>query len=293
MTDARSLTLSQGGKWFGRYGVAACPVCQPERRRDQDALTLAEAPDGRLLAHCKKAGCSFADLAAALGLTSGTYAPPDPLDAAKREAERRAEAVKKARQAVAVWNEAKPICGTIAEAYLRGRGVTCDLPETLRFHPACWHISAQRLPAMVAKVEGCDLPAVHRTYLLPDGSGQAKVDPPKAMLGAVNGGAVRLLDGAGPIMVAEGVETALSLASGLCAGPGAIWAALSTSGLRGLRLPATAGVLTVATDGDQPGQAAGNALAERAAAMGWRVFLLPAPAGFDWNDVLTGKAVAA
>jgi hypothetical protein len=41
MTDARSLTLSLGGRWHGRYGAAPCPVCQRERRPGQNALTLA------------------------------------------------------------------------------------------------------------------------------------------------------------------------------------------------------------------------------------------------------------
>ena len=101
---------------------------------------------------------------------------------------------------------------------------------------------------------GRDLVAVHRTYLRPDGRGKAEVDPPKAMLGAVNGGAVRLAQGPGPLIVAEGIETALSLASGLLHGPATIWAALSTSGIRGLRLPAQLGALVIASDGDEPGR---------------------------------------
>ena len=293
MTDARALTLSLGGKWLARYGTAACPICQPERRRDQDALTLSDAPNGRLLAHCKRAGCSYRDLAAALGLTSDTFTKPDPLESAKSEAERRAEAAKKAAQAEAVWREAVPICATNGEDYLRQRGITCALPDTLRFHGSCWHgATARRLPALVARVEGCDLFAVHRTYLRPDGRGKAEVEPPKAMLGAVIGGAVRLTGGGGPLLVAEGIETALSLASGLWQGPAQVWAALSTSGLRGLRLPAEPGILVIASDGDDPGRAAAHTLAERAHFVGWQVSLMPAPDGGDWNDVLTGKVAS-
>ena len=62
-------------------------------------------------------------------------------------------------------------------------------------------------------------------------------------------------------MVAEGIETALSLASGLLRAPAAVWAALSTSGLRGLRLPVQPGRLTVAADGDAAGREAAAALA--------------------------------
>ena len=289
MTHARTLILGLGGRWRGSYGVAACPICQPERHPSQDALTLRDAPDGRLLVHCKKSNCPFRELAVALGLTSGDFTRPDPADIAKRAAERRAEALRKARQAGVVWREALPIAGTLAEAYLRGRGITCALPDTLRFHPACWHQSARFLPALIASVEGCDLPAAHRTYLCPDGSGKANVEPAKAMLGGVTGGSVRLTQGSGPLVIAEGIETALSLACGLLGGPATIWAALSTSGIRGLRLPALPGLLVIASDGDEPGRAAAYALAERAHFNGWQVSMLPAPDGCDWNDALMMK----
>jgi hypothetical protein len=144
----------------------------------------------------------------------------------------------------------------------------------------------------VALVEGGSNFAVHRTYLRPDGSGKAGIDPAKAMLGATAGGAVRLAQAQGPLVVAEGIETALSLASGLLRGPATVWAALSTSGLRGLILPSTQARLTIAPDGDEPGRNAASALAERAQALGWAVSLLAAPDGRDWNDVLRGKAVA-
>ena len=181
----------------------------------------------------------------------------------------------------------------MAEAYLCGRGIECDLPPTLRFHPACWHgATARRYPALVAMVEGGDDFAVHRTYLRSDGSGKADIDPAKAMLGATAGGAVRLTEAQGRLVVAEGIETALSLASGLLRGPAMVWAALSTSGLRGLALPEIPARLIIAPDGDEPGCNAANALAERAQALGWTVSLLTAPEGRDWNDVLRGKAVA-
>ena len=142
-------------------------------------------------------------------------------------------------------------------------------------------------------VDGADGFAVHRTYLRADGSGKAEVDPPKAMLGAVQGGAVRLSDGPRQLALAEGIETALSLASGLLRGPATVWAALSAPGIRGLRLPPEPGRLTIASDSDDggAGREAAQALAERAHALGWQVSLLPAPEGRDWNDVLCGKGV--
>jgi hypothetical protein len=294
MTDASQLTISLRGRWYGRYGTAPCPICQPDRKCGQNALTLADGVNGQLLLNCKKSGCAFLDVLAATGLRSGEYRAPDPAKLAQREVEKWAAAEKRAAQAQRVWQEAQPIGGTVAETYLRGRGITCELPATLRFHPDCWHgPTARRLPAMVAAVQGAVSPAVHRTWLSADGLGKADIDLPKAMLGAVTGGAVRLADGLGPLVVAEGIETALSLASGLLQTPATVWAALSTSGIRGLHLPAIASRLTIAPDGDKPGREAANALAERAHALGWQVSLLPAPNGRDWNDILTKKGEAA
>ena len=128
-----------------------------------DALTLADGADGRLLAHCKKLGCAFAAILAAAGLAPGGVTAPDPARLAERDRERRAEAERRAAQARACWQEALPIDGTPAESYLRGRGITCPLPATLRFHPACWHgATARRLPALVAVVEGAVGSAVFR-----------------------------------------------------------------------------------------------------------------------------------
>lgn len=292
MANAKELTLKLGGRWHCVYGSAPCPCCQPEGRRDQTALTLSDGKGGRLLAHCKKLGCAFADILAAAGVRASDFRPPDPIELARCGAERQAEARRRGLRASICWGETQPISGTIAEVYLRERGITCRLPETLRFHPRCWHgPTAKRYPALVALVEGGDGFALHRTYIRSDGSRKAAVSPSKAMLGAVAGGAVRLAEGQGGLAVAEGIETSLSLACGLLRTPATIWAALSSSGLRGLRLPSEPGRLIIATDSDDggAGAAAGHTLAERAHASGWVVSLVPAPEGRDWNDVLTMK----
>jgi hypothetical protein len=244
------------------------------------------------------AGCSFAAILDALrgrGLLpgGGTFTPLDSAAQARRRAKERAEAAKRAAQARRLWQETHPVAGTLAETYLRARGIICAPPETLRFAPECRHPTAWRLPALVALVEGADAFAVHRTYLRADGTGKADVALAKAMLGAVQSAPVRLRSAPGPLFVAEGIETALSIAGGLREGASSLWAALSTSGTAGLRLPREPGALTIAVDGDAPGRKAAHALAERAAALGWQVSLLHAPVGEDWNDVLTGKRGAS
>jgi hypothetical protein len=280
MIGPRTLTEALGGRWHGSYGLAFCPAHANTRT---PALSLKAGDDGRLLAHCH-AGCTFAVILDALrgrGLMpgGGAFSPPDPAALARHLAEDRAKAAKRAAQAQRLWDDAQPVAGTLAETYLRARGITCALPETLRFAPSCWHATAQRFPALVALVQGAEAVAVHRTYLRADGAGKAAAAPPKAMLGACGGGAVRLTHGAGPLFVAEGIETALSIAGG--------------SGMTGLHMPTEAGALTIAPDGDPAGRKAAHALAERATALGWAVALLPAPDGMDWNDVLTMKRGAA
>jgi hypothetical protein len=293
MLTARELTQALGGRWHGKGGMVRCPVHDDRT----PSLSLADGADGRLLVRCM-AGCSFANVMAALrnrGMADrgGDWHRPDPLAIARERAKAAEQDAQRERQAMAIWLEAGPITGTPAETYLRSRAITCPLPDSLRFHPDCWHSpTARRHPAMVARIDGANRIAIHRTYLAPDGRTKAAISTPRAMLGSPAGGAVRLSDGTGPLVVAEGLETALSLASGLLRGPATVWAALSTSGLRTLRLPLEPRRLTIATDGDDPGRAAGHDLGERAHALGWSVSLLPAPDGRDWNDVLMGKAVA-
>jgi len=155
----------------------------------------------------------------------------------------------------------------------------------LRFAPDAWHMTAKRAPAMIGLVLiGNDSIGIHRTWLAEPGR-KADLIPAKAMLGPCKGGAVRLSDGAGPLLVAEGIETALSLHNALGAPGTRVWAALSTAGVAGLRLPDPPGDLIVAPDGDAPGRKAADTLATRAHALGWKVRMMQAPPGRDWNDL--------
>ena len=295
MDDARAITWALGGSWHGSYGTAPCPICQPERRRDQRALSIADGHGGRLLLRCFKSACAFSDVMSAVGLRSGNWSPSDPAAAARRETERRAQAAKRAKLAHRLWREARGIEGTPAERYLRARGIRGTLPRALRYHPEAWHgPTAQRLPAMVAEVQGAGLPAVHRTFVAADGSGKATVRPAKLMLGSTSGGAVRLSDGPEPLVVCEGIETGLALLDGLAERRLRIWSALSTSGMRALRLPAQPGAIFIAPDGDRAGIEAAEALARRAAGEGWTARIMDPPGpGLDWADWVAARATEA
>lgn len=294
MTDAQRITDALRGRWHGHYGLCFCPA---HPNTQTPALSISDGAEGRLLAKCH-AGCAFPDIMDALrglGLVNGggTYAPPDPFEFARHMAEKKARIEKCSHQAARLWGEAWPIAGTVGEKYLRERGITCPLPASIRFHPTCWHPGGSLFPAMVAVVEGSEGFAVHRTYLRANGAGKADVEPAKAMLGKCAGGAVRLSHSAGPLVIAEGIETGLSLLCGQLTEPATVWAALSTSGIRGLCLPRQPGRLVIAPDGDAPGREAAHVLAAQADALGWDVSLLPAPDGRDWNDILLLKGMAA
>ena len=288
MTEAQDFTTALGGKWHRTYGQAPCPVCQPERRTDQRGLSI-RAEGGKLLAYCHKSGCDFREIVGAAGLSSDAMRF-DPQAAREADAKRNADALEKLAKARRLWATCRSMKGTKGEAYLRSRGITCPLPPTLGWAADAFHgPSARWLSAMVGDVS---IGGVHRTYFEKSGariSGNAKM-----MQGPCSGGAVALSESEGPIVVCEGIETGLSLLSGLLARPATVWAALSTSGMKALVLPTEPGEIIIATDSDDAGAglAAGNALAERAAAHGWAVSLWPAPDGQDWNDALRGGIAA-
>lgn len=285
--DAYSITLQLGGTFTGGHGNAPCPICQPERRADQNALSLTDAGD-KLLAYCFKGNCSFAEIAKAINLPRQAFTndPPAQRVAEEKQIKQQKKARDKARS---LWKSADPITGTLADTYLRGRGITIPLPDGLRFLPDTYHAPSRKFVcAMIADVQPTG--GIHRTYFTE--RGQRLPKSAKMMLGPCAGGAVRLSEGSGPLVVAEGIETALSVVQLLAERSPTVWAALSTSGIKGLHLPKTPGELILASDGDEPGLIAANTLAAHASIIGWNVFILKAPDGMDWNDVLRGRSAA-
>jgi phage/plasmid primase-like uncharacterized protein len=147
---------------------------------------------------------------------------------------------------------------------------------------------------MVAPITNIDgeFIGVHQTFIRPDGSGKADVDRPKAMLGRAAGGAVWLALAAETLMVAEGIENAISAMqmSGMPA-----WAALSTSGMIGLVLPPVVRTVVILVDNDinGAGEYAARTAAQRWLVEGRRVRLvMPPTPGTDFNDVLRGRGYA-
>ena len=87
-------------------------------------------------------------------------------------------------------------------------------------------------------------------------------------------------------VVGEGIETCLAAMQST--GQPA-WAALSTSGLRTLDLPADVREVIILADGDDPGEAAARDCAWRWKRESRRVRIARPPKGLDFNDLLVGR----
>jgi hypothetical protein len=191
--------------------------------------------------------------------------------------------------ALMIWRSSKPAAGTVVETYLRSRGLNISPPAALRFHSTLAHSSGGLWPGMVALVtrgvDGAPI-GIHRTFLAHGGAGKAPVDPQKMMKGPCAGGAVRLAEPGDVLLIGEGIETCLAAAQ---ATGYPAWAALSTSGLTGLELPADIRDVMILADADPAGEKAALNAARRWKGEGRRVRIARPPAGQDFNDLLIAK----
>jgi len=215
----------------------------------------------------------------ALPRAEPTAAPRPPAPQGSPEAARR------------LWTMAKPLAGTLAEAYLHARAVdTVHHAGALRFHPRCYyradeHAPTETWPAMIAAVTDlCGaVTGVHRTWLALDGLGKAPIDTPRRAMGVLLGHAVRF-GAAGDVLAAgEGIETMLSLRCAMPAMPMA--AALSASHLAALAFPPALRRLYIAHDADAAGETAVATLTEAAEAAGVEALVLSPQRG-DFNEDL-------
>jgi putative DNA primase/helicase len=138
------------------------------------------------------------------------------------------DAAQRSKTLRTTWSGLKPIAGSLAETYLRSRGMQGDARSwrDVYFHPslpykeddkAPW----QRLPGMVSMVRNHDGQPVtlHRTFLSSDGTAKANVSRQKMMLAQpkpLNGACIMLdaptMTPTGKMIgITEGIENALSI----------------------------------------------------------------------------------
>lgn len=199
-----------------------------------------------------------------------------------------------AREVARILDGCEPLAGSLAEAYLKGRGLADPASPDLLFHPDLTDYEGKRgWPGMVAIVrDGAGAPTggIHRTFLLDDGSGKAPAG--KKMLETVAGGSVRLstLPDDGHLGIAEGIETALA-ARAIFGVP--TWAALSADGLRRWQWPEGVSQVTIFADAGEAGIQAAAALADRLNIADIPNTIIRPLHGDDFNDDLGHGASAA
>lgn len=185
----------------------------------------------------------------------------------------------------------QPIYGTLAQAYLRKRGIT-DLRGTgsLHFHPRCYyrpdeHSPTETWPAMIAEVTDLDgkITGAHRTWLDPRRRDKAPIDTPRRAMGDLLGNAARFGLGGDVMAAGEGIETVLSLRQVLPDMP--MLAALSAAHLAAVLFPDMLRRLYIVRDSDPAGDGARDTLIERANAAGIEAIVI-SPELDDFNEDL-------
>lgn len=228
---------------------------------------------------------------------------PQPAPASSRGGDARADppvdrpATERAQR---LFRMAQPLAGTLADGYLRQRGILRGtLHPALRFHPSCFYRDlvtgrTRSYPALIAAVTDRfgTITGVHRTYLdhsgLDPGSiGKAQVDTPRRALGGLLGNAVRFrfpFHVPVPVMAAgEGLESILSLIAVMSAMP--MVSALTANHLAAFRPPDGCERLYIAADADAAGRHGIEGLSRRAQSLGILPLVLTPQLG-DFNEDL-------
>jgi Toprim domain len=190
------------------------------------------------------------------------------------------------------WQAARPIGGTLADAYLAARGLHFDdaAGRMLRFAERRARRSPageiEHYPAMLCVLsdartgEQCGVVNIH---LRPDGCDRIRDRKGKTCTGRARGAVVLLSDFGEPTMgltICEGVETGIAIYQ---TEQRPIWAC-GGAGMLAI-FPVLAGIdcLTVAADADEPGQRAAQTVAERWRQAGREVVIVAPPIG-DWAN---------
>jgi phage/plasmid primase-like uncharacterized protein len=287
---------SASGWWNTR-----CPVCG-------GAGKLGIKDDGhRRVVSCFK-GCRYPDILAELNRLGAPdhdgdadfdrQIGDDPEQTRRRVIEQEVKRCQKLAKAKDIWLSSVSAYATgQIPNYLKGRGITVAIPDTIRLHGAGapygrhW-ISGERRPSMVGLIEHVErgIIGVTQTFLAIDGSMKATLKKPRLFSGETRGGAIRL----GPakpdewLIVGEGIESTLS-AMQIYGTSG--WSALSANGIASLILPPEARKILICADRDENGvgERAARRAAGRWAREGRKVRLVLPPDNFsDFNDALTG-----
>ncbi|MBU6232574.1 toprim domain-containing protein, partial [Patescibacteria group bacterium] len=245
--NAKAIVVALKGHWYGSSGICRCPA-----HDDAHASLSVSERQGKVLVKCH-AGCSQIAVIDALKRCRLWEGHPDRKEEIGRKAggdrEEAREESRKLAIVKRIWGETVEIAGTLAEIYMRNRGVYTNLPPCLRYHRCLAHPDGGEFPAMVACLEDdSGILAIQRTYLTEDGHKRPGAN--KLSLGRMHGAAVQLSPARATLGLAEGIETAMS-ASILYSMP--VWASLSCTRLPETKIPNIVETLVIFADAGRPG----------------------------------------
>lgn len=289
-SQAEWLADELGGKPSGDgWWLARCPA-----HDDRKASFSIGTPGGKLWVGCFV--CDDEKLRAALVARGLWPVPSSPVAAptAPRPAQRAPRAQKTAAErtarALAIWDAAAPIdpddqdCPALM--YLRSRGIASAAGSPSLRYGRCKHKDGGMYQSLICRIDDAQglLQAVHVIHLRHDGT-KAPVNGVKISRGPISGGAFRFGIVSDGLVIAEGVESAIS--AGILLNMPA-WATLGASNLKaGIKLPASVKTVVVAADNDAPGIDAAEQAYHHFAAQGRIVRMrVPNRDGEDFNDIL-------
>lgn len=240
-------------------------------------------------------GCDFAT---ALRTLAGGDWKAAPIETAALAAKTAADSKARMESALAIWREAVAVPETLAEVYLRKRGITF-LPgdHVLRFHPACPFGTGHSISCMIALYRDIvtnEPRAIHRTAIKTGGLKAFDAKNSRKALAPIGGCAIKLTEDAHVdqgLMIGEGLETVLSA---MQLGFKPAWAVGDDGGIA--KFPVLAGIdaLTIFVDNDAAdkngrlaGPSAASECSKRWVAAGREVRRIIPRGVNDMNDLIS------
>jgi len=252
-----------------------------------------------------------------MGKSNIPIPPPAPIRKEKTKEEIAAEAKPVKDRIRALWSETIALTDPRAEAamlWFENRGVTpFDAPfHNVRFHQELPYYHGDeyvgKFPCIVSMLTDAKgfTKTLHRTFITHDGR-----KPPEIPAGntrklytvpcdtTATGSAIKLDEASACLMLAEGLETALTVRR-LTRKP--TWSCVSKDLLRGIELPECVRIVTIWADKDRSdaGQRAAVDLIQRLRPRGIKVVAMLPPGdikegakGLDWNDLIIDNGIDA
>lgn len=193
----------------------------------------------------------------------------------------------KVSKAKHIWNNTVPIQNTGAEFYLKNRGITIPLPESLRFVGSLPYVKDyKKFPAMVAKVtdKNGNVTGIQATYLDPVTFQKIQSYKAKICRGSIKENFVALSKRSSHMIICEGIEDGLSL---LQLYPDFfVICTLGASNMEHVQIPDCVTDIIIASDNDIAGITASDMAYERFKNEGYSIRITTPEQGKDFNEFL-------